>query len=123
MAKQAQQVAPDGVTWLGDALDRNPPRGKVALDNGFHFLCVCKPASHATLSARLAFWPAHDGSKTLESRHWHGRLTDVTRDQEINDGFFRGGPGAVAVHGLERMVLKAKTGAQLSHPRCPFHTF
>jgi hypothetical protein len=63
----------------------------------------------------LAFWQVHDGIKTLESRRWTGRLTEVTRYQSIHDVFLRGGPGALAVHGLEIMVSNAKTGEQLYH--------
>jgi hypothetical protein len=115
IAKHAKHVAPYGVTLLGDDLYSHHPLGKLALDNGFNCLFVCKPDAHATLYARLAFWQVHDGIKTLESRRWTGRLTEVTRSQYINDVFLRGGPGALAVHWLEIMVIKAKTGEQLYH--------
>jgi hypothetical protein len=94
IAKHAQHVAPYGVTLRGDELYRTQPLWKLARDNGFHFIFVCTPDAHATRYARLAFWPGHDGSKTLESRRWTGRFTAVTRYQEINEGFLRGGPGA-----------------------------
>jgi hypothetical protein len=115
IAKHAKHVAPYGVTLLGDDLYSNQPLCKLALENGFNFLFVCKPDSHATLYERLAFWQVHDGIKTLESRRWTGRFTEVTRYQYINDVFLRGGPGALAVNWLEIMVINAKTGEQLYH--------
>jgi len=115
IAKHAKHVAPYGVTLLGDDLYSNQPLCKLALENGFNFIFVCKPDSHATLYERLAFWQVHDGIKTLESRRWTGRFTEVTRYQYINDVFLRGGPGALAVNWLEIMVINAKTGEQLYH--------
>jgi hypothetical protein len=78
IAKHAKHVAPYGVTLLGDDLYSNQPLCKLALENGFNFIFVCKPDSHATLYERLAFWQVHDGIKTLESRRWTGRFTEVT---------------------------------------------
>jgi hypothetical protein len=115
IAKHAKHVAPYGVTLLGDDLYSNQPLCLLALENGFNFLFVCKPDSHARLYERLAFWQAHDGLKTLESRRWTGRFTEVTRYQYINDVFLRGGPGALAVNWLEIIVINAKTGEQLYH--------
>ena len=63
IAKHAKHVAPYGVTLLGDDLYSNQPLCKLALENGFNFIFVCKPDSHATLYARLAFGKSMTGSK------------------------------------------------------------
>ena len=88
--KHAEHVAPYGVTLLGDDLYSNQPLCQLALDNGFNFIFVCKPDSHATLYERLAFWQANDAVKELETRHKSGRFTDITRYRYLNDVFLRG---------------------------------
>jgi hypothetical protein len=47
--KHATQVAPYGITLLGDDLYRNQPLCQLALHKGLNFIFVCKPDSHATL--------------------------------------------------------------------------
>jgi hypothetical protein len=113
--KHAEHVAPYGVTLRGDDLYRNQPLCQLALDNGFNFIFVCKPDSHATLYERLAFWQANDAVKELETRRQSGRFTDLTRYRYLNDVFLRGGPGALAVNWLEITSVNAKTGEQLYH--------
>ena len=49
IAKHAKQVAPYGVTLLGDDLYSNQPLCQLALHKGLNFILVCKPDSHATL--------------------------------------------------------------------------
>src|SRR5713101_859751 len=113
--KHAKHVAPHGITLLGDDLYSNQPLCKLALDNGFNFIFVCKPDSHATLYERLAFWQANDAIKELETRRRHGCVTEVTMYRYMNDVFLRDGPGALAVNWLEITSVNAKTGEQLYH--------
>jgi hypothetical protein len=113
LEKHAKQVAPYGVTLLGDDLYSNQPLCKLVRENGCHFLFVCKPDSHATLYARLAFWQANDAIKELATRHRHPRFTEVTMYRYVNEVFLRGGPGALAVNWLEITSVNAKTGEQL----------
>jgi len=115
IAKHAKQVAPYGVTLLGDDLYSNQPLCKLALEHGFNFIFVCKPDSHATLYERLAFWQAHDAIKALETRRRNGRFIEVTMYRYMNDILLRSGPGALAVHWLEITAANATTGAQLYH--------
>ena len=75
--KHAKHVAPYGVTLLGDDLYSNQPLCKLALQNGFNFLFVCKPDSHATLYARLAFWQDNEAIKELTTRQRQGRFTEI----------------------------------------------
>jgi len=113
--KYAEYVAPYGVTWLGDALYSNHPLCKLALENGFNFIFVCKPDSHPTLYERVAFWQANDGMVQMESRHWNGRYTEVTLYRYINDVLLRRGNDALSVQWFEMTVVNAKTGEQLYH--------
>src|SRR5262249_35680964 len=54
--KQAAQVAPHGVTLLGDALSSHQPLCTLALQEGSNFIFTCKPDSHPKFSERVAFW-------------------------------------------------------------------
>jgi hypothetical protein len=119
--KHAKRVAPYGVTLRGDDLYSKQPLCKLALENGGNFLFVCKPDSPARRYARLACWPANDAIKELETRQRHGRFTAVTRYRYMNEVCLRGGPGALAVNGLEITSVHAKTGEQLSHNSCITH--
>ena len=111
--QHAKQVAPHGVTLLGDDLYSNQPLCKLALQNGFNFIFVCKPDSHTTLYERLAFWQEADAIKALERRRRRGRVTEVLLYRYINNVLLRGGKGALSVNWLEITVVDAKTGEQL----------
>jgi hypothetical protein len=113
MVQHARSLAPYGVTFLGDDLYSNQPLCKLVLQHGLNFIFVSQPDSHATLSERLAFWPASDGIQERESRHWHGRFTEITRQRSLNDVCLRGGRGALSVHWFEITLVHSKTGEQL----------
>jgi len=100
---------------LGDDLYSKQPFCALAQQQGFNFLLVCKPDSHATLYERLAFWQANDGIAELERRRWNGRFTEVMLYRYINDVLLRGGDDAVSVNWFELTIVSAKTGAQLYH--------
>ena len=65
ISKAAQVVAPQPVTILGDDRYSQQPFCALALPQGLHCILTCQPDSHATLSARLAFWQANDGIAAL----------------------------------------------------------
>jgi hypothetical protein len=115
LAKHTPQVAPHGVTLLGDDLYSTQPFCVLALQHGFNFIFTCKPDSHATLYERLAFWQATDAMATREVRHWNGRFPEVTRVRYLNDVFLRSGHDTVSVNWFEITVVNAKTGEQLYH--------
>jgi hypothetical protein len=114
----AAQVAPYGVTFLGDDLSSNQPFCAVVLHHRCNFIFPCKPDSHPTLYERIAFWQATDGIATHEERHRHGRVMEVTLVRYINDVFLRGGDDALAVNWFDVTVVQAKTGEQLYHNSC-----
>jgi len=118
LATHAVQVAPHGVTLLGDDLYSNQPFCALALQHGFNFIFTCKPDSHATLYERLAFWQATDAMAEREVHHWNGRFTEVTMVRYLNDVFLRNGDDALAVNWFESTVVNAKTGEQLYHNSC-----
>ena len=118
LATHAAQVAPYGVTLLGDDLSSNQPFCALVLPHGYNFIFTCKPDSHTTLSERLAFWQATDAMAAREVHHWHGRFTEVTMVRYLNDVFLRSGGNALSVNWFAITVVNAKTGEQLYHNSC-----
>ena len=118
LAKHAAQVAPHGVTLLGDDLSSNQPFCTLVLHNRLNFIFPCKPDSHPTLYERLAFWQATDSMAVCEGRRWNGRFTEVTLVRYINDVLLRSGAETLSVNWFDIIVVNATTGEQLYHNSC-----
>jgi hypothetical protein len=114
----AAQVAPHGVTLLGDDLYSNQPFCALVLQHRCNFILTCKPDSHVKLYERLAFWQAADGMAAYEGRRWNGRFTEVTMVRYINDVLLRSGDDALSVNWFDITVVNATTGEQLYHNSC-----
>lgn len=114
----AEQVAPHGITFLGDDLYSNQPFCTLVLQHRCNFIFTCKPDSHPKLYERLALWQATDAMAAHEGRHFNGRFTEVTRVRYINDVLLRSGDDAVSVNWFDLTVVNAKTGEQLYHNSC-----
>ena len=114
----AAQVAPHGVTLLGDDLYSNQPFCALVLQHRCNFIFPCKPDSHPKLYERLAFWQAADAMAAHEGRRFNGRCTEVTLVRYINDVRLRSGDDAVSVNWFDFTVVNAKTGEQLYHNSC-----
>jgi hypothetical protein len=113
MDKHAKQVAPYGVTLLGDDLYSNQPLCELALQKGFNFLFVCKPDSHVKLYERLAFWQHTHAMKEVERRRRGSRFTEIMLYRYINDVLLKDGQDALLVNWFEITSVHAKTGQQL----------
>lgn len=118
ISRHAAALVPHHVTLLGDDLYSKSPCCSLALAPGFNFILVCKPASHAKLYERLAFWQAQDAMAAWEQRRRYGRVTEVATYRFINDVLLQEGPQALSVNWVEITVVNAKTGEQLSHNSC-----
>ena len=113
LRKHAAQIAPHGVTLLGDDLYSNQPFCALALQEGYNFIVTCKPDSHPTFYERIAFWQAADAIAACEEPHWNGRFTEVTRVRYLNDVLLRSGDAAMSVNWVDLTVINATTGEQL----------
>lgn len=113
--KHGKQIAPHGVTLLGDDLYSNQPFCEYALGHGFNFILVCKPDSHTTLYERLSFWQQTDAIKAVESRQRRRSVSNVMLYRYINDVFLRGGSDSLSVNWFEITEVHGKTGEQLYH--------
>jgi hypothetical protein len=113
ISRHAAALVPHHVTLLGDDLYSKSPFCALALAQGFNFILVCKPDSHAKLYERLAFWQAQDAMAEWEQRRRYGRVTEVATYRFINDVLLQEGPQALSVNWVEITVVNAKTGEQL----------
>ena len=113
LRQHAAALAPHHVTLRGDDLYSKQPFCALALEQGFNFILVCKPDSHAKLYERLAFWQAQDAMAEREQRRKTGRLTEVVRYRFLNDVLLQESPQALSANWLEITVVNAKTGEQL----------
>jgi hypothetical protein len=118
LCAHAAQMAPHGVTFLGDDLYSNQPFCALVLQHRCNFIFTCKPDSHPKLYERLAFWQAADGIAECERRRWNGRFTEVTMVRYINDVLLRSGDDTLAVNWFEITVVNAQTGEPLYHNSC-----
>ena len=66
LSKHAAQVAPHGVTFLGDDLYSNQPFCALVLQHQCHFIFTCKPDSHPKIYERVAFWQATDAMAAVK---------------------------------------------------------
>jgi len=113
LRQHAAQIAPHGVTLLGDDLYSNQPFCALALQEGYNFILTCKPDSHPKFYERIAFWQAADAIATREEQHWNGRFREVTQVRYLNDVLLRSGDAALAVNWVDLTVIHATTGEQL----------
>jgi hypothetical protein len=118
LAKHAKQMAPHGVTLLGDDLYSNQPFCELVLQHRFNFIFTCKPDSHPKLYERIAFWQANDVMAERAGHHWNGRFTEVTMVRYLNDVLLRSGDDALSGNWFALTVVNAKTGEQLYHNSC-----
>jgi hypothetical protein len=75
------RYAPWGVTLLGDDLYCHQPFCRQARAQGVHFLFVCRPESHPTLSEGVADFARTGHVHTVVKKRWTGRqrLIDTYR--------------------------------------------
>ena len=113
LSKHAAQVAPHGVTFLGDDLYSNQPLCALVVQHRCNFIFTCKPDSHPTFYERIAFWQANDAMATREEPHWNGRFREVTMVRYLNEVLLHRGNDALSVNWFAITVVKATTGEQL----------
>ena len=110
IAQHAKQLAPHGITLLGDDLYSNQPFCECAVQHGFNFILTCKPDSHSTLYERLAFWQETGAIKEVTMRQRVGGVRKIMLYRYINDVRLRGGQDALSVNWLENHRSARRNG-------------
>lgn len=95
---------------LGDDLYSDQPFCETVLENGGHFLFVCKPNSHITLYSWVDAIAKADGVETLSFRHWNGKQGEIVQYRFLNDVPLRAGEDALRVNWCEIQITDEDTG-------------
>jgi hypothetical protein len=90
-----------GVTVLGDDLYGKQPLCQSLIDEGLHFLLVCKPDSHKTLYQWVAAREATGEVRTLQVKRRTGKRTFTDTYRWVSEVPLRDGEDALKVHWCE----------------------
>lgn len=81
LAAWGDDDGPLGVTLLGDDLYCHEPFCREAVQRGFGFILVCKPASHPTVSEWVEFLDRGGAVRTVVQRRWTGQRRKIDTDR------------------------------------------
>lgn len=103
-----------GVTLLGDDLYCHEPFCREALNRGFGFILVCKPASHAIVYEWLAFLHRSNAVNTVVRRRWTGQRREIDTYRYAESIPLRDGDEALLVSWCE-LTTTDESGQVLYH--------
>jgi len=93
--------SPLGVTLLGDDLYCHEPFCRDALNRGFNFILVCKPASHPIVSEWVEFLDRGGAVHTVVRRRWTGQRREIDTYRYAQAIPLRDGDDALLVNWCE----------------------
>ena len=107
----ASDFAPGSVTVLGDDLYSRQPLCELCLQQGFNFIFVCLPDSHASLYEWLSFLEANGEVQTLTKKQGQGHNRTLHTYRSVNQIPLRETQPALDVNWCEVVMTKAADGA------------
>lgn len=99
------------VTLLGDDLYSRQPLCELCLHHGFHFLFVCLPESHPSLSEWLAFLEVNGEVQTVQQTQGQGQKRTLAHYRFVNQIPLREMQPALAVNWCEVVINKVTDGS------------
>jgi hypothetical protein len=112
IAANGQRYRPLGLTILADDKYANQPTCKEILEEGFHFILVCKPTSHHSLYESLEVDRKGGFVQSLQRTEWTGRQHLIYDYQFCNDLPLRDGNDALEVDWMQLTISVQETGQQ-----------
>lgn len=109
--------SPLGVTLLGDDLYCHEPFCRDALNRGFGFILVCKPASHPIGSEWVDFLDRGGAVRTVVRRRWTGQRREIDTYRYAQAIPRRDGDDALVVTWCE-LTTPDESGNGLYHNTC-----
>ena len=106
--------SPLGVTLLGDDLYCHEPFCRDALNRGFDFILVCKPASHSIVSEWVDFLDRGGAVHTGVRRRWTGQRREIDTYRYAQAIPLRDGDDALLVNWCE-LTTTDESGNVLYH--------
>ncbi|HPW69882.1 MAG: hypothetical protein WDA72_05405 [Desulfomonilia bacterium] len=92
---------------LGDDLFSREPFCRQLKDSSFHFIFVCKPDSHKTLSDWIGLFG--DEVPTFSLRKWNGHFHEKSSYRHMNQVPIKDGDDPLAVNWLEIEITRTDT--------------
>jgi hypothetical protein len=114
LAAWGDDYSPFGVTLLGDDLYCHEPFCREALQRGFGFILVCKPASHPTVSEWVEFLDRGGAVRTVVQRRWTGQRREIDTYRYAPAIPLRDGENALSVNWCE-LTTTDESGRVLYH--------
>ncbi|MFO1433981.1 MAG: ISNCY family transposase [Candidatus Competibacteraceae bacterium] len=106
--------SPLGVTLLGDDRYCHEPFCRDALNRGFGFILVCKPASHPIVSEWVDFLDRSGAVRTVVRRRWTGQRREIDTYRYAQAIPLRDGDDALVVNWCE-LTTTDESGNVLYH--------
>ena len=97
------------VTLLGDDLYSREPICKLALEQNYNFIFVCRDSSHKTLYEWLEFLDKNNKVKTKVIQEWNGRKELIYNYRYVNKIPLVDGDDSLQVNWCEVTVINKKT--------------
>jgi len=113
LKKYAETICRHNVVLLGDDLYSREPFCRETLEQGCHFVVVCKPDSHPYLYESVSFMQANDLVETRTERKWNGKVGEVSRYQFISQLPLSGQADSPKVNWVQIEVRREDTNALL----------
>ena len=114
LADWGDDYSPFGVTLLGDDLYCHEPFCREALQRGFGFILVCKPASHPTVSEWVEFLDRGGAVRTVVQRRWTGQRREIDTYRYAPAIPLRDGEDALLVNWCD-LTITEDSGRRLYH--------
>ena len=114
LADWGDDYSPFGVTLLGDDLYCHEPFCREALQRGFGFILVCKPASHPLVSEWVEFLDRGGAVRTVVQRRWTGQRREIDTYRYAPAIPLRDGEDALSVNWCE-LTTTDESGQVLYH--------
>ena len=114
LADWGDAYRPFGVTLLGDELYCHEPFCREALQRGFGFILVCKPASHPTVSEWVEFLDRGGAVRTVVQRRWTGQRREIDTYRYAPAIPLRDGEDALLVNWCD-LTITEDSGRRLYH--------
>jgi len=114
LAAWGDDYSPFGVTLLGDDLYCHEPFCREALQRGFGFILVCKPASHPLVSEWIEFLDRSGAVRTVVQRRWTGQRREIDTYRYAPAIPLRDGEDALLVNWCE-LTTTDESGQVLYH--------
>lgn len=115
MADHRHLATAQAITVLGDDLFSRQPMCEAAQANGFNFIFVCLPSSHAALYDWIDFKQTKGQVKTMTRQVRQGKTDEVWHYRYLNDVPLRATAPSLSVNWCELTITRKRDGKRLYH--------